>query len=117
MAIIWIVPDHTCDEMRGGDIWAGGGAVNYVQNFTDMNNKILNRVSDEGTTNKAISCGYIKHYVEAIHLLIGQPEVKSYAYAAEDDGCWRSSLPTMASFLGDLTQHHLPYLNYQCCPV
>jgi cysteinyl-tRNA synthetase len=76
--------------------WRGYG-VHYVQNFTDIDDKILNRASAEGTTMAAVSERYIQRYfedmhrlnvmdadeyprvtehIEAIHTLIGQLEDK-----------------------------------------
>ncbi|MGD1929953.1 MAG: cysteine--tRNA ligase [Leptolyngbyaceae cyanobacterium] len=87
-----------------------GYAVHYVQNFTDIDDKILNRARDAGTTMAAISERYIQRYfedmhrlnvmdadeypkvtehIEAIHELIGQLEAKGYAYAAEGDVYYR----------------------------
>jgi cysteinyl-tRNA synthetase len=87
-----------------------GYAVRYVQNFTDIDDKILNRARAEGTTMAAVSERYIQRYFEdmrrlnvldadeyprvtdhigAIHELIGQLETKGYAYAAEGDVYYR----------------------------
>ncbi|MEO0491343.1 MAG: class I tRNA ligase family protein, partial [Cyanobacteria bacterium J06659_2] len=87
-----------------------GYAVHYVQNFTDIDDKILNRASAEGTTMAAVSERYIQRYFEdmhrlnvmdaneyprvtehigAIHELIGQLEAKGYAYAAGGDVYYR----------------------------
>jgi cysteinyl-tRNA synthetase len=87
-----------------------GYTLNYVQNFTDIDDKILNRASAEGTTMAAISERYIQRYFEdmhhlnvmdadeyprvtkhigAIHELIGQLEAKGYAYAAGGDVYYR----------------------------
>ncbi|NMF86014.1 cysteine--tRNA ligase [Nodosilinea sp. P-1105] len=83
-----------------------GYVVHYVQNFTDVDDKILNRAKAEGTTMAAVSERYIERYFEdmrrlnvldadeyprvtehigAIHELIGQLEAKGYAYGAEGD--------------------------------
>ncbi len=85
-------------------------AVHYVQNFTDIDDKILNRARAEGTTMAAVSERYIQRYFEdmrrlnvldadeyprvtehigAIHELIGQLETKGYAYAAGGDVYYR----------------------------
>lgn len=87
-----------------------GYVVHYVQNFTDIDDKILNRASAEGTTMAAVSERYIQRYFEdmhhlhimdadeypkvtehigAIHELIGQLEAKGYAYAAGGDVYYR----------------------------
>ena len=39
-----------------------GYEVNYVQNFTDIDDKIINKAREENTTSKAISDRYIKEY-------------------------------------------------------
>ena len=39
-----------------------GYSVHYVQNFTDIDDKILNRAKTEGTTMAAISERYIQRY-------------------------------------------------------
>ncbi len=77
--------------------------VHYVQNFTDIDDKILNRDRAEATTMAALSERYTQRYfedmrrltireaddyprvtehIDAIHELIGPIEVKGYAYAA-----------------------------------
>ncbi|MEM6435426.1 MAG: cysteine--tRNA ligase [Cyanobacteria bacterium P01_D01_bin.115] len=97
------------DVLRRYLSWRGY-AVHYVQNFTDIDDKILNRARDTGTTMAAVSERYIQRYfedmhrlnvmdadeypkvtehVEAIHELIGQLEAKGYAYAAEGDVYYR----------------------------
>ena len=93
------------DVLRRYLCWRGYG-VHYVQNFTDIDDKILNRARAEDTTMAAISERYIQRYfedmhrlnvmdadeyprvtehIEAIHELIGQLEAKGYAYAAGGD--------------------------------
>ena len=87
-----------------------GYVVHYVQNFTDIDDKILNRARAKSTTMAAISERYIQRYfedmhrlnvmdadeyprvtehIEAIHELIGQLEAKGYAYAAGGDVYYR----------------------------
>ncbi|MEO0538430.1 MAG: cysteine--tRNA ligase [Cyanobacteria bacterium P01_A01_bin.123] len=87
-----------------------GYAVHYVQNFTDIDDKILNRARDTGTTMAAVSERYIQRYFEdmhrlnvmdadeypkvtehigAVHELISQLEAKGYAYAAGGDVYYR----------------------------
>jgi cysteinyl-tRNA synthetase len=39
-----------------------GYEVNYVQNFTDVDDKIINRATEEGVTSEAIAEKYIKEY-------------------------------------------------------
>ena len=97
------------DVLRRYLSWRGY-AVHYVENFTDVDDKILNRARDEGTTMTAVSERYIQRYFEdmrrlnvldadeyprvtehigAIHELIGQLEAKGYAYAAGGDVYYR----------------------------
>jgi len=87
-----------------------GYSVHYVQNFTDIDDKILNRAKSEGTTMAAVSERYIQRYFEdmrrlnvldadeyprvtehigAIHELISKLEAKGYAYAAGGDVYYR----------------------------
>ncbi|WOD39745.1 cysteine--tRNA ligase [Nodosilinea sp. E11] len=97
------------DVLRRYLSWRGY-TVRYVQNFTDIDDKILNQATAEGTTMAAVSERYIQRYFEdmrrlnvldaddyprvtehigAIHELIGQLEEKGYAYAAEGDVYYR----------------------------
>lgn len=83
-----------------------GYKVRYVQNFTDIDDKILNRASAEGSSMQAIADCYIAAYfrdirplnildadeyprvtehISAIHQLIQALEAKGYAYAVEGD--------------------------------
>ncbi|MEA5463102.1 cysteine--tRNA ligase [Leptothoe sp. PORK10 BA2] len=85
--------------------WRGYDVL-YVQNFTDIDDKILNRARQEGTTMEAISQRYIEayhedmarlnileadeytyatHTLDGIKRLIGELEQKGYAYAAGGD--------------------------------
>ncbi len=80
--------------------------VQYVQNFTDIDDKILNRAHAEGTSMEEVSERYIQAYFEdirrlnvmdasdyprvtenilAIHQLIQELEKKGYAYAIDGD--------------------------------
>ena len=86
-------------QWRGYDVF-------YVQNFTDIDDKILNRARKEGTTMEAISQRFIEayhedmvrlnileadeytyatHTIDGIKRLIGELEQKGYAYAAGGD--------------------------------
>lgn len=86
-------------KWRGYDVY-------YVQNFTDIDDKILNRARKESTTMEAISQKYIEayhqdmarlnileadeytyatHTIDGIKRLIGELEQKGYAYAAGGD--------------------------------
>ncbi|WP_008314089.1 cysteine--tRNA ligase [Leptolyngbya sp. PCC 6406] len=99
----------TWDVLRRYLQWQGYG-VRYVQNFTDIDDKILHRAQAEGTTMAAVSDRYIQHYfedmrrlnildaqvyprvtehIEDIHALIRQLEAKGYAYAAGGDVYYR----------------------------
>jgi cysteinyl-tRNA synthetase len=83
-----------------------GYEVKYVQNFTDIDDKILNRANAEGTSMQEVSERYIQAYFEdirrlnvmdasdypcvtenisAIHQLIQELEKKGYAYAIDGD--------------------------------
>jgi cysteinyl-tRNA synthetase len=83
-----------------------GYQVRYVQNFTDIDDKILNRAKTEGSSMQAIADRYIAAYFEdirrlnildadeyprvtehipAIHNLIQALEDKGYAYAVDGD--------------------------------
>ncbi|MEO1506034.1 MAG: cysteine--tRNA ligase [Cyanobacteria bacterium J06633_23] len=83
-----------------------GYDVHYVQNFTDIDDKILNRARKEATTMEAISQRYIEayhedmarlnileadeytyatHTIDGIKRLIGELEQKGYAYATGGD--------------------------------
>jgi cysteinyl-tRNA synthetase len=83
-----------------------GYEVQYIQNFTDIDDKILNRAKNEGTSMEAVSERFIAAYFEdmerlgvaeadayprATHTLDGikrlvyELEQKGYAYASEGD--------------------------------
>jgi cysteinyl-tRNA synthetase len=83
-----------------------GYRVRYVQNFTDIDDKILNRAQQEGSSMAAVSERYIQAYFEdmerlnilpadayprathtmdGIQRLIAELEQKKFAYAAEGD--------------------------------
>ena len=99
---------RTClfwDVVRRYLKWSGY-EVNYIQNFTDIDDKILNRAKQEGTSMEAVSEKYIAAYFEdmerlgvgqadayprATHTLDGikrlvyELEQKGFAYPAEGD--------------------------------
>ena len=99
---------RTClvwDVVRRYLEWSGY-EVNYIQNFTDIDDKILNRARQEGTSMEAVSEKYIAAYFEdmerlgvgkanayprATHTLDGikrlvyELEHKNYAYSADGD--------------------------------
>ena len=85
--------------------WSGY-EVNYIQNFTDIDDKILKRASQEGTSMEAVSEKYIAAYFEdmerlgvgkanayprathtldGIKRLVSELEQKGFAYPAEGD--------------------------------
>ena len=93
------------DVLRRYLQWCGY-TVHYVQNFTDIDDKILNRARVEGATMQAVSDRYIAAYfqdirrlnildaddyprvtehIPAIHQLIQALEQKGYAYAVDGD--------------------------------
>ncbi len=95
----------TWDLVRRYLEWSGYH-VQYVQNFTDIDDKILNRARQENTTMEAVSERFIEayfedmehlgvkpadHYPRATHVLdgikrlISELEVKGYAYPADGD--------------------------------
>jgi cysteinyl-tRNA synthetase len=99
---------RTCivwDVVRSYLIWRGY-EVKYIQNFTDIDDKILNRAKNENTTMEAISERFIKAYFEdmqrlnvkpadayprathaldGIKKLIWELEQKGYAYETQGD--------------------------------
>ena len=99
---------RTClvwDVVRRYLEWSGY-EVNYIQNFTDIDDKILNRAKQEGTSMEAVSEKYIEAYFEdmeklgvgkanayprATHTLDGikrlvyELEQKGFAYPAAGD--------------------------------
>jgi cysteinyl-tRNA synthetase len=99
---------RTClvwDVVRRYLQWSGY-EVNYIQNFTDIDDKILKRASQEGTSMEAVSEKYIAAYFEdmerlgvgkadayprathtlnGIKRLIAELEQKGFAYPAEGD--------------------------------
>ncbi len=97
------------DTLRRYLRWRGYG-VRYVQNFTDIDDKILNRARQEGSTMDAVSERYTAAYFEdmarlnilkadeyprathtldGIKTLIHDLEQKGYAYAAGGDVYYR----------------------------
>ena len=93
------------DVLRRYLIWRGY-AVTFVQNFTDIDDKILNRAADEGSSMEAVSERNIAAFhadmealgilrpdrmpratrcLDAIRDLIGELEAKGAAYSADGD--------------------------------
>ncbi len=83
-----------------------GYQVYYVQNFTDIDDKILRRAHQEGTTMEAVAERFIAayftdmarlgvsnadaypratHYLDGIKRLVAQLEAKGFAYASDGD--------------------------------
>jgi len=93
------------DTIRRYLMWRGYD-VRYIQNFTDIDDKILKRAKEEGSTMEAVSERYIDayfedmrrlnildadeypratHTIDGIKRLIHELESKGYAYAADGD--------------------------------
>ncbi|MEO1591151.1 MAG: class I tRNA ligase family protein, partial [Cyanobacteria bacterium J06632_22] len=93
------------DTIRRYLMWRGYD-VTYVQNFTDIDDKILNRANKEGSSMEQVSQTYIDAYfedmarlnikeankytyatrtIDGIQRLIGDLEQKGFAYAADGD--------------------------------
>ncbi|MBE9156199.1 cysteine--tRNA ligase [Nodosilinea sp. LEGE 06152] len=93
------------DTVRRYLLWRGY-AVHYVQNFTDIDDKILNRAKTENSTMQTVAERYTQAYLEdiarlnvmeadeytyatqtldGIQRLIGELEQKGYAYPAAGD--------------------------------
>lgn len=63
-----------------------GYEVNYVQNFTDIDDKIINKAREEKTTSKAVSDRYIKEYfIDAKGLGIKEASVHPRVSECIDD--------------------------------
>ena len=88
-----------------------GYKVNYVQNFTDIDDKLINRANEEGTTVAALAEKYIAEYkkdaeglnvrpatvhpratenIDNIIALISSLEEKGYAYSVNGDVYFRT---------------------------
>ncbi|RZM81929.1 cysteine--tRNA ligase [Leptolyngbya iicbica] len=95
----------TWDTVRRYLMWRGYD-VHYVQNFTDIDDKILNRAKDEGSSMQTVAETYTQAYFEdmerlnvleadeytyatqtldGIQRLISELEQKGYAYPANGD--------------------------------
>jgi cysteinyl-tRNA synthetase len=95
----------TWDLVRRYLQWRGY-EVQYIQNFTDIDDKILNRAKQEGTTMEAVADRFIRayhhdmkelqvepadeypratHALDGIKRLVAELEAKEYAYASEGD--------------------------------
>ncbi len=93
------------DTVRRYLLWRGY-AVHYVQNFTDIDDKILNRAKTENSTMQTVAERYTQAYLDdiarlnvmeadeytyatqtldGIQRLIGELEQKGYAYPADGD--------------------------------
>jgi cysteinyl-tRNA synthetase len=62
-----------------------GYSVKYIQNFTDIDDKILNRAREQNSSMEAVSGKYIEAYLADLARL----ETKSLAYAAAGDVYYR----------------------------
>ncbi len=112
------------DVLRRYLIWSGY-AVTFVQNFTDIDDKILNRAAEEGISMQEVSERNITAFeqdmaalnilppdrmpratrsLEAIRTLIGELEAKGAAYSADGDVYFAV---TKAPDYGRLSGRHL----------
>lgn len=109
------------DNIRRYLEWRGY-QVRYIQNFTDIDDKILNRAREQGTTMEAVSDRFIDTYFEdirrlnvmdadeypratehipEIHAMIQALVAKDYAYAANGDVYYRvERFPTYGKLSG-----------------
>jgi cysteinyl-tRNA synthetase len=86
-----------------------GYNVRYVQNITDIDDKIINRANQEGTTSEAIAAKYTQYFLDRLQILGNLPadehplatrhiggmiamvrklEQKGHAYATPDGSVW-----------------------------
>jgi len=111
----------TWDVVRRYLMWQGY-RVHYIQNFTDVDDKILNRAKSEESSMTAVAERYIQAYFEdirrlnildaeayprvsqnipAIHQLIQELERKGHAYAVNGDVYYRvKSFPAYGKLSG-----------------
>ena len=78
-----------------------GFAVTYVQNFTDVDDKILNRAREEGVSPRAIANRYVERYLADMAKLRVEPATE-YPRATEH-------MPQILAFIGDLIDQGLAY--------
>ncbi len=78
-----------------------GYTVNYIQNFTDIDDKILNRAKLEGATMEAVSNKYIQAYFEDIRRLNIQ-DANAYPRVTEH-------LPQIIQLIQELEQQGIAY--------
>jgi cysteinyl-tRNA synthetase len=78
-----------------------GFAVRYVQNFTDVDDKIIKKAQDEGVSPRAIASRYIDRYLADMQALRVQP-ANDYPRATEH-------MPQIIAFIGDLIAKGLAY--------
>jgi cysteinyl-tRNA synthetase len=78
-----------------------GFAVQYVQNFTDVDDKIINRAKDEGVSPRAIAERFIGRYIADMVSLRVQPAT-AYPKATEH-------MPQIVAFISDLIAKELAY--------
>jgi cysteinyl-tRNA synthetase len=88
------------DTVRRYLEWSGY-EVHYLQNFTDIDDKILNRAREENSSMEAVAEKYIAAYVEDLERL-GVRSATSYPRATEH-------IPQILEMIGKLEQKGLAY--------
>jgi cysteinyl-tRNA synthetase len=78
-----------------------GYAVQYVQNFTDVDDKIINKANAEGVSPRDIASRYIERYIADMQALRVQPATE-YPKATEH-------MPQIIAFIEDLIGKGLAY--------
>jgi cysteinyl-tRNA synthetase len=78
-----------------------GYDVHYVQNFTDVDDKIINKAKDEGVSPREIARRYIERYIADMQALRVQPAT-IYPKATEH-------MPEIIAFIADLIGQGLAY--------
>lgn len=78
-----------------------GYEVEFCQNFTDIDDRIIKRAQDEGTSIEEISERYIReYYVDADRLRIGRPTYQPKA---------TQTIPEMIELIGELMENGYAY--------
>jgi cysteinyl-tRNA synthetase len=88
------------DTVRRYLEWSGY-EVNYLQNFTDIDDKILNRAREENSSMEAVAEKYIAAYVEDLERM-GVRSATSYPRAT-------AHIPQILEMIGKLEQKGLAY--------
>ena len=78
-----------------------GYAVRYVQNFTDVDDKIINKARDEGVSPREIANRYVDRYMHDMATLRVAPATE-YPRATEH-------MPQIIAFIEDLIRQELAY--------